>query len=145
MASASSRRAAPKAGHACQPDPKPLSNSLTRFRRQARIAEPADYQRVFSRCRFKVNNRYLTLLAVTNGLEFPRLGLAISRKVARTAIARNRIKRQIRESFRLHQVSLGALDIVAISRPGVARANNRELGPALEKLWNQLAKKCAAS
>lgn len=109
------------------------------------MAESADYQRVFSSCRFKVNDRYLTLLAVTNGLEFPRLGLAISRKVVRTAVARNRIKRQIRESFRLCQAALGALDIVAIGRPGVARAKNRELAPAVEKLWNQLAKKCAVS
>lgn len=109
------------------------------------MSEAADYQRVFSRCRFKVNDRYLTLLAVTNGLEFPRLGLAISRKVARSAVARNRIKRQIRESFRLRQTSLGTLDIVALGRPGVARASNGELGPALEKLWTQLAKKCAAS
>ena len=109
------------------------------------MAEPADYQRVFSRCRFKVNDRYLTLLAVANGLEFPRLGLAISRKVARNAVSRNRIKRQIRESFRLRQTSLGTLDVVALGRPGVTRVSNRELGLALDKLWTQLAKKCAAS
>ena len=109
------------------------------------MTEPADYQRVFSRCRFKVNDRHLTLLAVANGLEFPRLGLAISRKVARKAVARNRIKRQIRESFRLQQASLGALDIVAVSRPGVGCVERRQFGQAMEKLWNKLVKKCAAS
>lgn len=109
------------------------------------MAEPADYQRVFSQCRFKVNDRYLTLLAVNNDLEFPRLGLAISRKVARSAVARNRIKRQIRETFRVQQASLDALDIVVLGRQGAALANKRELGAALEKLWNQLAKKCASS
>ena len=87
----------------------------------------------------------MTVLATPNQLQHPRLGLAISRKVARTAIARNRIKRVIRESFRHRQACLGALDIVVLGRAGVATRSKKTLHEALELLWIELDKKCAGS
>ncbi|OYY95374.1 MAG: ribonuclease P protein component [Hydrogenophilales bacterium 28-61-23] len=55
----------------------------------------------------------LDLLAAPNGLEYPRLGLIVPKKIIPTAVARNRIKRLIRESFRLNQNELIGLDLVA--------------------------------
>ncbi len=83
------------------------------------------------------------MLATPNRLDHPRLGLAISRKVAKTAVARNRIKRAVRESFRTHQGRLDALDIVVLARPGVVERTNKELATALESLWTRLNKTCA--
>ena len=108
-----------------------------------RLTGPAEYQRVFSNCQYRVNNRWLTVLATPNTLDHPRLGLAISRKVANTAVARNRIKRVVRESFRMHQGRLDALDIVVLGRTGVAGRTGRELATALETLWTRLNKSCA--
>jgi ribonuclease P protein component len=85
------------------------------------------------------------LLAIPNQMEFPRLGLAISRKVARTAVARNRIKRVSRESFRHRHTELGALDVVILGRNGVASQSTRTLGSAMDKLWTQLIATCAGS
>lgn len=87
----------------------------------------------------------MTLLAIPNELQHPRLGLAISRKVARTAVARNRIKRVIRESYRHRQTRLGSLDIVVLGRAGVASQSKKLLQDALEKLWKELDIKCAGS
>lgn len=87
----------------------------------------------------------MTVLATPNQLQHPRLGLAISRKVARTAVARNRIKRVIRESYRHWQTRLGPLDIVVLGRVGVAAQPTRVLHAALEKLWIELIEKCAGS
>jgi ribonuclease P protein component len=42
----------------------------------------------------------------------PRLGMLVSRKHAARAVERNRLKRCIREAFRLEQLSLGALDVL---------------------------------
>jgi ribonuclease P protein component len=115
------------------------------FSRRVRLTEAADYQRVFRHCQCKATNRWLTLLATHNTLEHPRLGLAISRKVARRAVARNRIKRVVRESFRHRQSDLGALDIVVLGRNDVAGQSTRTLATALEKLWTQLTRSCAGS
>ena len=41
-----------------------------------------------------------------------RLGMLVSRKHAASAVERNRIKRCIREAFRLEQGRLGALDVL---------------------------------
>ena len=85
----------------------------------------------------------MSLLAIPNTLDHPRLGLAISRKVARTAVARNRIKRVVRESFRQRQGQLDALDIVILGRNDVDRQTGKELDTALEKLWTRLIETCA--
>lgn len=87
----------------------------------------------------------MTVLATPNQLQHPRLGLAISRKVARSAVARNRIKRVVRESYRHWQSRLCAVDIVVLGRAGVASEPNRVLRVALDSLWMELIKKCAGS
>lgn len=115
----------------------------TRFPRWARLTGPAEYQRVFNDCQCRVKHRGLTLLATPNTLDHARLGLAISRKVAKSAVARNRIKRLVRESFRTHQGHLDALDIVVLARPGLGEFSNKELATALVTLWTRLNKTCA--
>ena len=85
------------------------------------------------------------MLAVPNDRDHPRLGLAISRKAARSAVARNRIKRHIRETFRHTQAELGGYDIVVIARPGIAGLSGPDLHDALHKLWKRLITTCAGS
>ena len=114
-----------------------------RYPRQVRLTEPAEFKRVFDHCCCKASNRWLTLLAIPNNRDHPRLGLAISRRTARTAVARNRIKRLVRESFRHAQQSVGALDIVVIGRPGVALQASRDITESTDKLWKKLIKTCA--
>jgi ribonuclease P protein component len=122
-----------------------LCPGSTRFPRQARLTGPAGYRRVFNSCQHRVSNRWITVLASPNSLDHPRLGLAISRKVARTAVARNRIKRAVRESFRQHQGRLQDVDIVVLGRNGIADRTGRELAAALESLWTRLNESCAGS
>jgi ribonuclease P protein component len=68
----------------------------------------------------------LDLLAAPNGLNYPRLGLIVPKKIISTAVGRNRVKRLIRESFRLNQADLAGLDVVARikSKIDVANLNN---------------------
>ena len=135
----------PRVGPGCLSDPLPLCPGATRFPRRVRLTEPADYQRVFKGRCYRLNNSWMTVLAVPNQLQHPRLGLAISRKVARNAVARNRIKRVTRESFRHWQTRLDSLDIVVLGRAGVAAQPGKVLDTALEKLWIKLIEKCAGS
>lgn len=114
------------------------------FARGARLTRPVEFQRVFQG-NVRSSNGFLTVLATPNGLDHPRLGLAISRRFAKTAVSRNRIKRVIRESFRLNQQHLGALDIVVLARAGVDRLSTRELRNALERHWIKLIAQCKSS
>ncbi len=59
------------------------------------------------------NGPGLDVLAAPNGLDYARLGLIVPKKIIATAAGRNRIKRLLREGFRLKQVDLAGLDVVA--------------------------------
>jgi ribonuclease P protein component len=57
----------------------------------------------------------------------PRLGILISRKHAALACDRNRIKRCIREAFRLEQERLGAIDLL-VRPPYGLRPSRQHVG-----------------
>jgi ribonuclease P protein component len=114
------------------------------FPRTARLTTSDHFQRVFAKPT-RVSNQAFTLLACANHEGTPRLGLAISKKCARKAVERNRIKRLVRESFRMYQKELPAIDIVVLCRPEANQLSNKELSSGLNKLWHRLQKKCANS
>ncbi len=76
---------------------------------------------------------------IANGREHGRLGLSVGLKAAGSAVARNRIRRQVRESFRLHQHHLAGLDIV-VSVPRINAVHKRGVRHALPKLWGAVAR-----
>jgi ribonuclease P protein component len=111
------------------------------FSRQFRLVKAADFKLVFAKAE-KSADLYLTVLARPNQIGHARLGLAISKKTVRHAADRNRIKRQIRESFRLRRHALGNLDIVVLTRPAVNTADTAAVRRSIEKHWEILIKKC---
>lgn len=68
----------------------------------------------------------------------PRLGIIVSKKSAKKAVSRNRIRRQVRESFRQVAATLPSMDIVVVARYTAASASNKELRQCLDKLWQRL-------
>jgi len=116
-----------------------LSAATARYPSTYRLLTAVHYQRVFKRCEARVSDRFLTILAVPNELPYPRLGTAVSIKAAGNAVQRNRIKRVIRESFRLHQQLLGSSDLVVLVRPGIRSRNNQQLLSALDTHWRTIA------
>jgi len=114
------------------------------FPRCARLSGPAVFAKVFARPA-KSSDRYFTVLACPNGLNYPRLGMAISRKIARSAVARNRIKRIVRESFRHCQFQLGGMDWVVMGRSDTAQQENAVLFASLRRHWQRIASSCAPS
>ena len=51
---------------------------------------------------------------------------------------RNRIKRQIRESFRLNQHQIPAIDIVVMVKSGIDKLDNKTINQELEKIWRKI-------
>lgn len=93
----------------------------------------------------RVHQAFFTASVRTNELGAARLGMAIAVKIAGNAVQRNRIRRVIRESFRLEQHQLPAVDVVIGARPQVRGLPNSALRAALVELWKKVTTACAAS
>jgi len=110
------------------------------FGRDKRLLTPRQFKAVFDSPSGKAQGRNVLLLARDNQLDHPRLGLVIGKKSVKLAVERNRIKRQIRESFRLNQDNLTGWDIVVVARKGLGDLENAELAQQFGKLWKRLAR-----
>jgi ribonuclease P protein component len=70
-----------------------------------------------------------------NSLGRPRLGLAASKRVG-IACARNRIKRRLREYFRLNRAKMPAdMDMVFIALEGAATLDTHQLWTELDRFF----------
>ena len=110
------------------------------FPRELRLLTPDTFQKVFAQP-VRASSPHITLLAIRNELTHPRLGLAIPKKALKRAVWRNRVKRLVRESFRLHQHELPPIDIVVIAKSGVRDLDNPAFLHLLDKLWRTLARR----
>ena len=106
------------------------------FPRSARVRAKAEFSRVFADGR-RSGNAVLAVHFLADDLP-PRLGLAVSRKVDRRAVGRNRIKRAMRERFRHLRAQLAPGAYVVVARSGAREADAGALNEALESLLRRL-------
>jgi len=111
-----------------------LPRNLNRFSRTDRLVSKADFALVFAKPA-KVSRRYFSLLFRPNSLGFARLGIMISKQQVRLSVARNRLRRVARESFRQHKTSLKAMDMVLILRADCVQLSNQSFREMVDKLW----------
>jgi len=110
-----------------------------RFSRERRLTQAAEFARVFAHP-LRSSDRLFTVVARDNGGNGPRLGLAISKRAARRAVERNRLKRVASEVFRLQQ-ELPSSDFIVLAGVGAREASRAELRLSLEKHFQRLAQR----
>ena len=78
--------------------------------------------------------------AIPNGLDRPRLGLSVSKKVG-SAVTRNVVRRRLKEIFRSSGGMLPAkLDLVVSARPAAAEASYQELNDEFSRSLSKIIK-----
>jgi ribonuclease P protein component len=106
-----------------------------RFPRTLRIRRRGEFLKVQREGRRYTHSR-LTILYRQNGTEMSRLGVTVSKKVGNSPV-RSRIKRVLREAFRLDRAALPAgLDIVLVARSELVGASPDDVR-AILRLWTE--------
>jgi ribonuclease P protein component len=110
--------------------------------RSAKLLKPFDFKRVFGK-NVASSDRFFRIIARPSCSGESRLGMAVSRKVDKHAVGRNRIKRVVRESFRHRRAVMTeqggpVLDIVVLARPDSATICKKQLFQSLDRHWLKL-------
>ena len=105
-----------------------------RLTKEDRVRLPSEYRRMRNEgARYRTPHFNIRMLK--NSLGRPRLGMAVGRKSG-TACARNRIKRRLREYFRLNRDKMPPeTDVVFIAREGAAKLDSHQLTEELGRFF----------
>ncbi|MEN8189831.1 MAG: ribonuclease P protein component [Thermodesulfobacteriota bacterium] len=97
------------------------------------LRKPGEFERVYKQGK-RLRGRGFALITLPNGLGFNRIGISIHRRI-KGAVRRNRLKRIIRESFRLNRGCFPAgSDIVFTVRSDFTLTSPAEIDRAVSLL-----------
>jgi ribonuclease P protein component len=113
------------------------------FSKSMRLLNSHDFKCVFDDAPLRTSHQLFLLLARRNQLPNARLGLVIAKKHIRHAVDRNRMKRLIRETFRVRQQLLSGVDVIVLARKGMHEIPNAELINQLNGQWQRLIRRMA--
>jgi ribonuclease P protein component len=105
--------------------------------REARIRRAGDFA-ILRQASGRLGGRCFSVRYRRNDVGYARLGLAISKRVSKRAVDRNRIKRLIRESFRRARPTLPPVDLMVMARDQACTLPGSVLLAELDSLWRKL-------
>jgi ribonuclease P protein component len=111
------------------------------FTKQQRLLEAKEFSALFANAPIRASHPCFLLLCNLNSCEKARLGLVIAKKQIKKSHDRNRIKRLVRESFRLQQHKLPLIDAIVLARKGADALSNSEIQVILHGLWKRISKR----
>lgn len=103
------------------------------------LKKDKDFKKVYKK-NFACYNRDFTVLVRENGLDSPRFGFTISKKIGK-AHSRNQLKRKLREIVRINYKNLNGVDIVIIPKKHTTEFGYHRLKSSLGHALNQAFRK----
>ncbi len=122
----------------------PADGERLKFPAARRLRHKWEFDQLYARGK-RLGNSHFGITVHPNELGLARLGLAVASKPFGGSVPRNRIRRLIRESFRLRQHELPEVDLVVSARPQARNATPAQLRASLEGLWDKVKVQCAPS
>lgn len=96
-----------------------------------RIKKNSDFQAIYKKGKSVANRQFVVYTKVNKELTHFRLGISVSKKIG-NAVVRNRIKRAIRENFKVHKDDLIPIEIVVIARRPAKDMDTLQIQSSLE-------------
>ena len=97
------------------------------------LKKNADFQNLYKSGK-SFANKYLVMYVKENDLGINRIGISVSKKVG-NSVVRHRLKRLIKESYRLHEDTFNSsLDVVIIARTTAKEKGYHEIESAVMHL-----------
>lgn len=115
----------------------PAANNFPDY---CRLRDKPAIDNVFS-SRKRLNSTFFALRYQKNDLPFSRLGVIIGKRNVRLSVTRNRIRRVIREQFRVHPIRACRCDIVFVVYKQANNVPNHELHQCVSELLDTLVKR----
>lgn len=99
-----------------------------------RLTKKKDFSLVFRKgCFF--GEQYISIKTLKNGLPYSRVGIIVGTKISKRAVQRNKVKRLLREVFRLKIDSIKpGFDIVVLPSIAVLDKNFKDIQRTVDKL-----------
>ncbi|NNC99744.1 MAG: ribonuclease P protein component [Gammaproteobacteria bacterium] len=107
-----------------------------RLSKTQRLRKPEDYRRVYQSNQWGGSAHHTFNVNVSASRRS--LGVTVSKRVAKSAVVRNRIRRQIKEFYRARQFQLIGAELVITAKPSCAPASDDQRRESLELLWDKL-------
>ena len=111
------------------------------FSKSLRLNKASEFKDLF-RLGKKLSCRYFAIYIKPNNLSYARLGIVVAKKAVRLAANRNKIKRAIRENFRLNQMLVAGYDILVVGYDPINTLDKIELRQILNQQWKKLLSSC---
>jgi len=101
-----------------------------------KLSKTSEFKKVFSEGR-RIEGKNLTIFTLKNDYNFNRPGIIVKKETGK-AVVRNKIKRRLREAFRLINKKLSpGYDIIMLAKINIRESGYFEICHDLESLFNK--------
>ena len=111
-----------------------------KFPRELKLLKTDEFSSVFS-FRKRIASSTLVLHYQPNQLGHPRMGLVVSKKIARLSVDRNYMRRVLRELFRKNKSNFKNIDFIIRPQKNFCAKNYNEIVQEFDMLVGKLNKK----